>query len=311
MIFPTSRGTRDALSNNTKWAIETLFNLFGVNFDRDGKKAPPYAPVFNMLGLQVDLSQSSGRVVRIGHTDARREELSEFLKSILLAGRLEPRVFDRLRGRMVFFEGYSFGRIPCCAIRTLAAAYRNATSAVPLSSELVTAVSVLLDRVSSASPLIVQPICRETWILYTDGACEPDIGWGGIGGVLFGPNRCVAGFFGESVDARVMQHLLKQSKNPIFEMEIAPILISLELWRGLLDGAQIVCYLDNDGARHSCIRCFVQLEPANAWIAMIISLESALQLKSWYARVGTASNISDGPSKLPGSSFCVGVGGTL
>ena len=124
---------------------------------------------------------------------------------------------------------------------------------------------------------------------------SPTLVWGGIGGVLFGPNRCVAGFFGESVDVRVMQQLLMQSNHPIYELEIAPILISLELW---LNGAQLVCYLDNDGARYSCIRCFAQLEPAKTWISSIISLESALQLKSWYARVGTASNISDGPSRL-------------
>ncbi|CAE7420275.1 unnamed protein product, partial [Symbiodinium pilosum] len=38
-----------------------------------------------------------------------------------------------------------------------------------------------------------------------------------------GVNRpgCVAGFFGESVDARVMKKLFSHSKNPIFELEIA------------------------------------------------------------------------------------------
>ena len=80
------------------------------------------SPVLNMLGLQVDLSQSSRREIHIGHTAARREEQAEFLQCIISAGRLEPRVFERLRGRMVFFEGYSFGRTPSCAIRTLAAA---------------------------------------------------------------------------------------------------------------------------------------------------------------------------------------------
>ena len=73
----------------------------------------------------------------------------------------------------------------------------------------------------------------------------------------------MAGFCGESVDVRVMKELLKQSKNPIYELEIAPILISLELWRSFLNGAQLICYLDTDGARHSCVRCFAQIEPAN------------------------------------------------
>ena len=34
-----SNVTRDVLANNTRWAIETLFDLLGINFDRDGKKA--------------------------------------------------------------------------------------------------------------------------------------------------------------------------------------------------------------------------------------------------------------------------------
>ena len=98
---------------------------------------------------------------------------------------------------------------------------------------------------------------------------------------------------------------MKQSKNPIFELEFAPILISLEHWRSLLRGAQLVCYLDNDGARHTCIRCYAHLEPANAWTSMIVGTESALGLKSWYARVGTWSNIADGPSRLDFSAECL------
>ena len=150
---------------------------------------------------------------------------------------------------MVFFEGYSFGRVPCCAVRTLASACKVATSPVVLNQELRSAVMSLVQRVSSAEPLCIQPLSQDTWILYTDGACEPEKCWGGIGAVLFGPNRCVAGFFGESVDARVTKKLFSHSKNPIFELEIAPILISLELWKALLHSAQLICFLDNDGAR--------------------------------------------------------------
>ena len=297
--------TRAVLANNTKWAIETLFDLLGINFDRDGKKAPPYSAVFSMLGLQVDMSQSTSREVFIGHTSSRREELSTFLQGILDAGKIEPRVFERLRGRMVFFEGYSFGRVPCCALRTLASACRVATSPVVLDQELRSAVMSLVQRVSSAEPLRIQPLSQDTWILYTDGACEPEKCWGGIGAVLFGPNRCVAGYFGEPVDARVMKKLLSRSKNPIFELEIAPILISLELWKTFLPGAQLICFLDNDGARHTCIRCYAHQEPANSWVKAIVESEDALCLKSWYARVGTSSNIADGPSRLDFSASCL------
>ena len=294
--------TRDVLANNTRWAIETLFDLLGINFDRDGKKAPPYAPVFNMLGLQMDLTASCERRISVGHTDSRRSELVDFLQGILDQGSLEPRVFERLRGRMVFFEGFSFGRVPNSAVRTLSAACRNASTSVKLHRELELCIRALMDRVNCASPLIIQPCSRETWILFTDGACEPEKCWGGIGAVLFGPNRRVAGFFGESVDAQIMERLFASSSNPIYELEIAPILVSLGLWQSLLEGVQLVCYLDNEGAKHSCIRCFAQTEPADTWVASIASKELELRLKTWYGRVGTAANIADGPSRLDFSS---------
>ena len=203
---------------------------------------------------------------------------------------------------MVFFEGFSFGRVPNRAIRTLSAACKSVSSAVRLHLELETSIGVLMDRVKCATPLVIQPCSRVTWILFTDGACEPEKCWGGVGAVLLGPNRRVAGFFGESVDAHMMQRLLAASSNPIYELEIAPILISLRLWRSLLEGVQLVCYLDNEGAKHSCIRCFANTAPADKWIGSIASTELELQLRTWYGRVGTASNIADGPSRLDFSS---------
>ena len=44
--------TRSVLANNTKWAIETLFDLLGIDFDRDGKKAPPHSSIFQIVGCK-------------------------------------------------------------------------------------------------------------------------------------------------------------------------------------------------------------------------------------------------------------------
>ena len=57
----------------------------------------------------------------------------------------------------------------------------------------------------------------------------------------------------QRVSPQIMSSLFKQSKNPIFEVELAPILISRDHWQTLLRGAQLVCCLDNDGVRHTCI----------------------------------------------------------
>ena len=60
-----------------------------------------------------------------------------------------------------------------------------------------------------------------------------------------------------------------------------------------------MCYLDNEGARHSCVRCFSQTSAtSDDWIRCILDSESKLAVRSWYGRVPTASNIADGPSRL-------------
>ncbi|CAE7465617.1 NaCP60E [Symbiodinium sp. CCMP2592] len=289
---------RSLLKDNTAWAIESLFDLLGISFDRSGRKAVEHAAVFGTLGLQVDLSHSAERRVLIGHTEKRKDELVESLNGVMDAGSIEPRSFERLRGRMVFFEGYSFGRVSNQAMRTLARASKSSVT-FELGLRHKAALQVLLDRVSSSAPLIVQPRIRSTWILFTDGACEPERQWGGIGGVLISPNGYCAGYFGEEVPSSLMHDLLAASKNPIFELELAPLLIAYELWGNLFEGSQLVCYLDNEGARHSCIRCFADSsESSDLWVQKILELEMQSRVHVWYGRVPTSSNIADGPSRL-------------
>ena len=290
---------RGCLKDNAAWAIECLFDLLGIAFDRTGKKAIDHASSFATLGLHVDLSKSSDRVVHIGHTEKRRTELGDALQEVLDADYLEPRSFERLKGRMVFFEGFSFGRVSNQAMRTLSSACRAATGRAKLNEALKLSLNTLRDRVLSAEPLKVQPSLRSTWILFTDGACEPEKSWGGVGGVLFSPSGSCVSYFGEEVPSGLMHSLLSFSKNPIFELELAPILLAFELWHDLFKGSQLVCYLDNEGARHSCIRCFADSsDVADAWVRKIIDLETSSCANVWYGRVPTSSNIADGPSRL-------------
>ena len=57
------------------------------------------------------------------------------------------------------------------------------------------------------------------------------------------------------------------------------------------------CYLDNEGARHSCIRCFADSsEASDLWVQKILDLEMRARVQ--YGRMPTSSNIADGPSRL-------------
>ena len=63
------------LESNTHWAITALFELVGIQYAKDGPKAPPFSGLFKMLGLMVNLEQVPNLCFLVGHTGERREEL--------------------------------------------------------------------------------------------------------------------------------------------------------------------------------------------------------------------------------------------
>ena len=60
----------------------------------------------------------------------------------------------------------------------------------------------------------------------------------------------------------------------------------------------MVFFLDNDAARAALCKGYGGTELAQKIVQDIMCEECRLELKSWYARVPSHSNISDGPSRL-------------
>ena len=94
-----------------------LFQLLGLKYATEGKKFLPFDTAFKMLGLRLDLSNSRAKEVSIGHTDERRDELKQKIDEILSANQMDFKEAERLRGRMVFFEGFAFGRVANAAVK--------------------------------------------------------------------------------------------------------------------------------------------------------------------------------------------------
>lgn len=55
----------------------------------------------------------------IGHTEERRSELLSKINDILAEDWLDAKEAERLRGRMIFFEGFTFGRTANAAVKNL------------------------------------------------------------------------------------------------------------------------------------------------------------------------------------------------
>ena len=93
--------------------------------------------------------------------------------------------------------------------------------------------------------LKLTPTSLLAWIVFTDGACEGPEGAkkGSVGGVLFSPHGSLLQFFGGEVPCDLMDQFLLRSKNPIYELEVMPVLLAALLWGNTCEYAQ--AYFDD------------------------------------------------------------------
>eukprot|EP00435_Cladocopium_sp_Y103_P000018 s3918_g1.t1 len=292
--------SRDALVSNTAKTVETLFDLLGIEFARDGDKACAFAKCFKSLGVEINLTEFREKTVRLGHTKERREELSSVLEDILKEKCITAKQAESMRGRLHWFESFAFGRVANGAVKVLGDLALSGKRKVELSASEVASLRFLCKRVLAAPPLVITPSCLLSWVVFTDGACEGPEGQkkGGVGGVLVDPNGRVVSFFGGEVPDTVMRLLLRNSKNPIYELEVLPVLISIWLWGERFSLSQVCWYLDNEASRSAFIKAQGATVLAGTMVETFAIEEMRLQIKSWFARVPSLSNLADSPSRL-------------
>ena len=166
-----------------------------------------------------------------------------------------------------------------------------------LSASEIDVIENLCERVHSAVPVPMGITSSATWIIFTDGACEGDAPSGSVGGVLVAPNGRVVHHFGSVAPQWVMDQLLVHSRHPIHELEMIPVLLAIRLWERFIRGAQVVHYIDNESVRLALLKSSGETLVARQIAHQIMSAEYSLQTKAWYARVASASNIADDPSR--------------
>eukprot|EP00435_Cladocopium_sp_Y103_P054836 s1981_g18.t1 len=216
--------SRTDCASNTAWAAECLFDLLGVLFAKEGKKATKFDTTFNALGVTFDLKSVCDGAVSIGHTDARRSELLETLQAILQEETASSKTLERLRGRLLWFENFVCGRQANFLVAKLGKYVSGDKIARRLTLELKHVLQELLKRIESGKPVVISKKVLSTWICFTDGACEETCS---VGGVLISPMGKAVLMFGEVVPPQFAERFYVESKHPIYEIELLPLLISI------------------------------------------------------------------------------------
>ena len=287
------------LEQSSVGAAKALFNLLGFRYAED-KLAPP-ADKSEILGVEVDLSDSASGVVKVRNKQDRIGEIEANLDEIINSGRVKPKDVPSQLGRLQFADLQVAGRAGKIAMYDLRQLESLSQRVVNLEPTPVNALEILKRRLTSGKPrtLTSRPIGKP-WILFTDGALEySDDGEaeGSIGAVLASPSGKVY-YFG----CRLPQALLKSWQTDgqghvIGLVELYACVVALRHWQAELCGNRVILFVDNYGAQD----CLVKGTAAVlAWRKLLMVLEETddeMFANLWITRVPSSSNPADFPSR--------------
>ena len=165
--------------------VSFLFRKLGWDVAPEEKKNAPFAEVFDVLGVRVDLCKQQEGKVSIKNTPDRLAELQADVSRILENGSISYEESQRRRGRFLFAEQNVWGRNSRQAIVAVGDVPDTEQGPVKLSHTQVAALQFLQKRVLDGQPRQFSVVPRPTT---RDGACEWDHGQEapicGFGGVL-------------------------------------------------------------------------------------------------------------------------------
>ena len=129
---------------------------------------------------------------------------------------------------------------------------------VPLTSEIKDALALLMVRMESGRPKILEVgPTQKPFVFFIDGAFEPSrqvgadgLGVATIGGVLFSPDG-QARVFGCNVDASLLEQWLQEFQHPIGLIELYAVAVAYNLWGHLFSQRKIFFW-----GELGCKRCF-------------------------------------------------------
>jgi hypothetical protein len=279
-------------------AAKAMFNLLGFHFAED-KLAPP-ADKAELLGVELDLKQSKQGKISIRNRQDRVTDLEAAMSEILEARKLRPKDLPSHLGRMQFAEMQIAGRAGKIAMHDLRTMGSSGAAYVTLEDDQLDALKLLRTRLTSGKPrsLVAQPPSKP-WLLFTDGALEynNDSPVATIGAILLSP----AGqtwYFGCRVPDEVMNLWRSDGKEHVIGLvELYACVVSLKLWKPLLESQKFVLFIDNYGAQDSLVKGSATVLQWRKLLMILEEMDDELFTCLWVTRVPSHSNPADHPTR--------------
>jgi hypothetical protein len=169
-----------------------------------------------------------------------------------------------------------------------------------ISCHLANCLELFVQSLEESKPREISLWWDVPFFLFTDASFEPtDAGWPcGIGGVLVGPSGEQISAISFCLDMSDLECLGYPSRSTvIFEAELLALIVCFKIWKRHLRHRPCVMYIDNNATRDVSISGRARTAPASNLVAELLMLEDRNCTNTWFARVPSASNLADGPSR--------------
>jgi len=277
--------------------LESMFGLLGWDVSMAVTKRFDFDTSFVSLGVQVDFCSAQVGEITVRNKPGRLESIKEAIMKITEQKSLGFKEALSIKGKLTYAEGQLFYRVAAPACRLLSR-WAQCGADKPLTLEMEAILMSVCEALSNARPKIIRPrwSCSPV-IVFTDGACEDQCT--SVGGVIFeaGGNPEA---FGAIMAPEVVESWASKvgQKQMIGQAELFPLLVARLTWASKLRGKRVIFFIDNDSARLACIKAYSPILASLHIIMDCVKWDCANNCSSWYARVPTASNVGDDPSRM-------------
>ena len=257
-------------------------------------KDKPFNDVFQMLGVQMELSNLLKGTLVVSNLESRLTELKQALSRITAERSVTSSDAASLFGRMGFSLSSCFGRASAPGLRLLSK-LAHGNSNHRLSPDELKSFELLLEFLVQVKPRVIDfSINDPPIIVFTDAAYEQ--GKATYGVFCIEPSgRWVAA--GDVPDVLVDLWRSNGSEQIIAQAELYPIILLRFMVGSAWTHKKIVYYIDNDAARYGLIKADSDNEHSAELIRMFYKCELEAPTLPWFARVPSQSNVADLPSR--------------
>lgn len=283
----------EASAKHTAFIADNLFAMLG--WETSDEKGGKFAACARALGVVFDFADSAFLRVKVCNSESRKTEVGAAIQQIIDKKFFRRAELETLRGRLVFAESQTFGRLSKRAMRELSRAIHGGGSC-QLDRNLEDALVFLKDRILCSPPRVMDCSMKRVLHLYTD-ACQEE-SFSGIGGLAYDAQGIILGYFSLEVKGRQLKKINVDKKATVIaELEALAVLVGLRIFCEGQGNWEIVSFIDNEATLAAMIKADSAVKFLGSCSALVAEVEVQKSTDLWFERVASNSNPADLPSR--------------